>query len=116
MVVIDINGNIAFKELFDVGQAQGLPGINDHKFLDALPGNAARINKTVEMFIQFFKNAFETVFLGPWKKQERTGIEMPDGNHGRKGIKVRIGMAGDENAHGVSGCDGLSPSSTQLRG
>ena len=97
MVIPHFNAHVGAQEKGShMADSSLLAGVYKNKSVNSIPGYGIAFHKTEGCSIQTGKNFLEAPFLSARKKEYRRSIEAARGQHGCKGIKIGIGMAGDE--------------------
>ena len=97
MMVPDLNGHP-----FPVQQGRHMPDtlplarIHQHEMRDLVPGDVGTFGQMVAFGIQRGHDLLQAALLRPGEQQQTAGVEEVGSQHGRKGIEIGIGMAGDQ--------------------
>ena len=97
MMIPDLDAHIVpIQQARDMVQTIALPGIHHHEAGNRIPVDVVAFAQVVALAVKVGDNLLQAAFLRARKEQDAGRIEMPDGQHGGKGVKIGIGMAGDK--------------------
>ena len=73
-----------------------LARIHQHEVGDLVPGDVGTVGQMVAFGIQRAHDLLQAALLCPGEQQQAVGIQKMGSQHGREGIEIGIGMAGDQ--------------------
>ena len=97
MMVPDLDGHP-----FPVQQGRHMPDtlplarVHQHEVGNLVPGDVGTFGQMIAFGIQRGHDLLQAAFLRPREQQQAAGIQEMGRQHGREGIEIGIGMAGDQ--------------------
>ena len=76
--------------------AAALAGVHQYQPIEILPAQVGGLGKAIGGGVQVGVYFLQATLLAAREKQHAGRIEMPRGQHGRKGVEVGIGVTGDQ--------------------
>ena len=79
-----------------MSHAAALAGVHQYQPVEILPVQVGGFGKAIGGGIQIGVYFLQAPLLAAGEKQHAGRIEMPCGQHGRKGVEIGIGVTGDQ--------------------
>ena len=92
----------AFQQGRHMAHPTALARVHKYQAVKRIPVKIAVVGKAVRLCIKAGKELLQAALLAAGKKQNIWIVKMTGRKHGGKGIKIRIGMTGDQGCFG--GC------------